>query len=153
LREPEPRPSILANADIRRPESHSVAPALRRVEQQVESQARLGADRMACLELAKIFLRPRMKAARLDRVELDTERRIVAAQPLAHRKAEQQAQNAQEVALCRRLARLLREHRLDVSLLQERDALVAMPDAQRLKDVAVGRLRDRPVLGEPMTAV
>jgi hypothetical protein len=49
-----------------------------------------------------------------------------------NRKGEKDAQDAQQIALGRRLARFLTDHRFDVVLLQKSNSLVAVPLAERL---------------------
>jgi len=59
-------------------EADDIGASLRGVEQQRESEARLGAERVMGFEADELVLGPRVKALCPDRIELDAEGRIVA---------------------------------------------------------------------------
>ena len=60
-----------AVADMLAAHAHHIAAPLRRVEQQCEREARLGADRMMRLELRDLVIGPSVESVALDRALLD----------------------------------------------------------------------------------
>ena len=89
---------VVCLADVLPPHADHIAAPLCGVEQQCEREARLGADRMMCLELRDLVFRPRVESVALDRALFDVCGRVRSQPSALDRKLTKRAQRHQPTA-------------------------------------------------------